>query len=135
MKNILLISLAVFTLFACSKEDEYAAEKERLEGFWLLTDVTGGIAGTGYEANFDHLQINDNDRYSLMVHDSFIQEGTYELSKEDDQLFIRFFPNATDTLIFDDQEKAITFDDEDTKLTLTDPCCDLYVYHFDKDGE
>jgi hypothetical protein len=135
MKKIFLISLAVFTLSACSKDDEFTIDKDRLEGFWLLTDVTGGIAGTGYEVNFDHLQINDGDRYSLMVHDSFIQEGTYELRKEVDQLLIRFIPSMVDTIVFDDHEKTIIFNEQDSKLTLTDPCCDLFVYNFEKEGE
>lgn len=135
MKNILLISLAVFTLSACSKDNEFTLEKDSLEGFWLLTDVTGGIAGTGYEVNFDHLQINNGETYSLMVHDSFIQEGTYELSIEDDQLLIRFIPNKVDTIVFDDFEKTIIFSEQDSKLTLTDPCCDLFVYNFEKEGE
>jgi len=135
MKNTFLISLAVFTLSACSKDDEFTIEKEPLEGFWLLTDVTGGISGTGHEVNFDHLQINDGERYSLMVHDSFIQEGTYELREEDDNLFIRFIPNMVDTIDFDDHEKTIIFSEQDSKLTLTDPCCDLLVYNFEKEGE
>ena len=133
MKNIFLICLAAFTLFACSKDDEFNSENDRLEGFWLLTEVTGGIAGSGYEVNFDHLQINADNRYSLMVHDSFIQEGTYELSEEDDKILIRFNPKEEDSIVFDDHEKTIIFSEQDKKLTLTDPCCDLFVYSFEKE--
>ena len=135
MKNILLISLAIFTLSACNKDDEFTLEKDPLEGFWLLTDVSGGFAGTGYDVNFDHLQIDDGEKYSLMLLDSFIQEGTYELTDEGNQLLIRFIPNMVDTIFFDDQEKTILFSEQDSKLTLTDPCCDLFVYNFEKEGE
>ena len=135
MKNFLLITLTVFALSACSKEDPLQHEKSRLVGFWQLTEITGGIAGTGYEANFDHLQMTNNNRYTLMVYDSFIQEGDYDLTIENDQLTIRFIPDSADTIIFDDFEKAVLFSEEDRKLVLSDPCCDLYVYLFEKEGE
>jgi hypothetical protein len=135
MKNLFLIVLAALTLLACSKDDDFTIDQDRLEGFWLLTDVTGGISGTGYEANFDHLQINDGQVYSLMVQDAFIQEGSYELSKENNQLFIQFIPTTEDAVVFDDDKKEVIFSEQDSKLTLTDPCCDLFVYHFEKEGE
>ena len=69
MKIFLLITLTVFALSACSKEDTLQLEKNRLEGFWLLTELTGGISGTGYEANFDHLQMTNHNRYALMAYD------------------------------------------------------------------
>ena len=65
-----------------------------------------------------------------MIQDAVVQEGNYELDKEDDQLFIRFAPNAMDTTIFSDHEKTITFSNGNNNLTLTDPCCDLFIYTF-----
>jgi hypothetical protein len=135
MKKLLLICLAVLTLAACDKNDEFNTDHDRLVGFWSLTNVSGGFAGTGYEANFDHLQINERSTYSLMVHDAFIQEGSYELRREDGQLLIRFIPNSSDTLVFADHEKAVIFNEHETQLTLSDPCCDLYVYSFEKEGD
>ena len=133
MKNILLTLLAVCTLAACGKDDKFETEYERLEGFWLLTDITGGFSGMGYEADFDHLQINEDQRYSLMVHDSFIQEGTYELKEENGEFIIQFKPSESDTIGFDDYDKTITFGEGNNLLTLRDPCCDLFVYTFEKE--
>ena len=133
MKDILLFILVLCSLNACNKDDALTAENEKLEGYWLLTEVTGGFGGTGYEVNFDHLQINEDQRYSLMVHDSFIQEGTYQLSMKDDQLIIKFIPSVMNTIAFDDYEKAIKFNENDNVLTLSDPCCDLFVYTFSKE--
>ncbi len=135
MKNILFILLAVSALWACNKEDPFEVDKNRLAGSWLLTEITGGIAGTGYEANFDRLQMTLGDRYALMNFDAVVQEGTYQLSKEGGQLSIRFTPEPPDDLIFDEQEKAITFGDQDRQLVLSDPCCDNYVYQLEKDME
>ena len=59
MKDILLFILVLCSLNACNKDDALTAENEKLEGYWLLTEVTGGFGGTGYEVNFDHLQINE----------------------------------------------------------------------------
>ena len=135
MKNILLITLAAFAFFACSKEDTPWPEENRLEGFWLLTEIAGGIAGTGYEANFDHLQMTNNNRYSLMVFDAVLQEGNYELSTENDELIIRFIPDSADAIIFDDVEKVVLLSEQDQKLVLSDPCCDSFVYLFEREGE
>lgn len=132
MKNVFLFLLAILTLsVACSDDDEFITEHERLLGFWLLNDVTGGIAGDGYEANFDHLQFNDNSRYALMIFDAVVQEGTYTLSKENDQLIIQFNPTTADNEVFDDHSKTVIFSEGDSKLTLSDPCCDLFVYQFE----
>ncbi len=136
MKHIFLIALAIVAFSACSdSDDEFEGDRDRLEGYWSLTDITGGIAGTGYEASFDHLQFNDDDRYALMVHDAVIQEGKYILRKEDEQLFILFTPVSTNNIFFHDFEKRVVFGDQDTTLVLSDPCCDLYVYSFEKEGK
>ena len=130
MKNKIIIGLILSILVACSKKDDFNSEYERLEGYWLLTEITGGIAGTGYEANFDHLQVNDGQRYSLMIQDAVLQEGTYKLSEEGDQLIIHFSSANSDEITFDNELKTVVFSDEDRKLTLADPCCDLYTYSF-----
>ena len=135
MKNILLITLTVFALSACNKEDTLQPEQNRLEGFWLLTEITGGIAGTGYEVNFDHLQMTNHNRYALMAYDSFVQEGDYDLTIENDQLIIHFIPDMADTIIFHDVEKTVLFSEQDRKLVLSDPCCDSFVYPFEREGE
>lgn len=133
MKNLSLILLAILTLFACNKEDDVNETEELLKGFWILEDVTGGIAGTGYEVDFDQLKIGENEDYALMFHDSVLQEGSYDLREEDNSVIIQFVPNGVDSIFFDDQDKTIIFSEEDSKLTLSDPCCDLFVYAFNRE--
>lgn len=133
MKNLLLIVLMLSMLASCGKEDDFSSINEKLEGYWLLTDITGGFAGTGYEADFDHLQINGDQVYALMIHDAVIQEGTYQLREEEDNWVIQYIPADMDNITFDNEEKTILFNEEGNVLTLSDPCCDLYVYRFIKD--
>ena len=133
MKLQLGIVLLTFILSSCGEEMVVNQENEKLEGYWLLTEITGGFAGNGYKANFDHLQINKGQQYSLMVQDAVIQEGNYQLKEEEDQLFIQFIPNASDTIPFDNEEKRIILNDEGNILTLMEPCCDLYNYSFLKE--
>lgn len=130
MKNILLIILFVSSFIACNKEDDFTSS---LEGYWLLTEITGGFAGTGYTASFDHLQIDKGEKYALMIQDAVIQEGTYEWSEESENLIIRFIPNVNDTIAFDNEEKTVVFSQGDKNMTLSDPCCDLFVYTFEKE--
>lgn len=133
MKNALFISLTLITLFACSKEDS-PTPQNGLEGRWLLTEITGGFIGTGYQAKFDHLQINTDNRYSLLLIDSVLQAGDYELIPEDDKLKIRFFADETNNLFFADMDKTVLLSEQDQKLVLSEPCCDTFVYHFEKES-
>jgi hypothetical protein len=133
MKNVFVIIAVLFMFSACHKDDPVDTANENLKGFWLLTEITGGFSGMGYEANFDHLQIDKGQKYSLMVHDTVLQEGIYQLREEEDQLIINFIPVGTDNISFDNEEKTILFNGEGNVLTLSDPCCDLYVYRFIKD--
>ena len=133
MKNIVLLLLATCTLLSCNKNKDFEELNSLLEGSWILQEITGGIAGTGYDAPFDRLQINNKEEYSLMIHDAVIQEGTYTLNQANDQIQILFAPNVMDSLFFKDHEKTILLTDQDNTLTLSDPCCDLYVYVFERE--
>ena len=135
MKHLLFLALAVIGLSTCSKKDPFERDKNLLAGFWNLTEITGGIAGTGYEATFDQLQLTRKGRYALLSQDAAVQEGAYQLSEEDGQLFIRFNPDISNGLFFHDQEKEISWVGHQGPLVLSDPCCDLFVYRFERDEE
>ena len=135
MKKMIIAILAVFALSACSKEDVLQQEMNRLRGTWELKDITGGIAGTGYDANFTHLFMTNNNRYQLSADDQTVQEGSYTLKIEGDKLVIRFQADADDNIPFDEFEKTIEWQDNDRKLILSEPCCDLFVYTFERTQE
>jgi hypothetical protein len=134
MKYVLVIIAVWFMISSCQKDDSIGTAIQNLKGYWLLTEITGGFAGTGYEANFDHLQINEEQVYALMAQDAVIQEGTYQLREEEEEWIIDFIPGMMDTISFDNEEKTIIFNEGENILTLRDPCCDLYVYTFRNEG-
>lgn len=132
MKNAIIILLAALALGACSKEDRLAQEMNRLRGTWDLKEITGGIAGTGYEANFAQLVMRNQNRYSLLADNAPVQEGSYALAIEEDKLVIRFTADTPDNIPFDEFEKTVQWQDNDRKLILNEPCCDLFVYTFER---
>lgn len=133
MKNTLFIILAaILTLSSCSKDDTLQQEMNRLRGTWELKSITGGIAGTGYDANFDKLMMNNENHYSLLADGNSVQEGSYTLTIENDNLVIRFQPDAEDNITFDEFEKSVQWENNDRKLILSEPCCDLFVYIFER---
>lgn len=135
MKKIMIAVLALFALSACSKDDALQQEMNRLRGTWELKDITGGIAGTGYDANFTHLFMANNNRYELLADDQAVQEGSYTLKIEEDKLVIQFQADAADNVPFDEFEKSVEWQDNDRKLILSEPCCDLFVYNFERTQE
>ena len=135
MKKIIIAVLALFVMSACSKEDALQQEMNRLRGTWELQNITGGIAGTGYDANFNQLYITNNNRYQLLSDNQAVQEGSYTLKIEDDQLVIRFEADATDNIAFDEFEKSVEWQDSNRKMRLSEPCCDLFVYDFERTQE
>lgn len=132
MKNAVLILLSALTLGACSKEDALQQEMNRLRGTWNLAEITGGIAGTGYEADFAQLEMSNRNRYRLLADGASIQEGDYELTIEEEELVIRFTPNTPDNVNFDEFEKTILWQNNNRTLILSEPCCDLFVYNFER---
>ena len=136
MKKVFIALCVTMFLTACSKEDALQQEMNRLRGSWDLESISGGFAGTGYQADFIQLSMTNSNRYTLLAEDnSTIQEGSYTLSIEDDQLMIRFISDVPDNQSFDKMEKKVEWKDENRKLFLSEPCCDLYNYSFEKTTE
>lgn len=132
MKNGMLFFTALLLWAACSKKDPLQQDMNRLQGVWNLLEISGGFAGTGYDANFTKLEMDNDGDYSLTSDEATIQEGEYKLKIEDEQLIIRFVPDGTDNIPFDDFEKSVLFQEDDNKLILSEPCCDLFTYMFER---
>ena len=122
---VFAILMAIFA-FACGKEDD---NPDLVSGIWTVESVTGGIAGTGYIPNFKTVEFSENKFYKLQMNSNLISEGEYELYEKDSDVWIHFWPKQPDNpLPFEGFDKKVTTGND--VLTLTDRCCDLYVYNF-----
>ncbi len=150
MKNSIytLIFATGLMLFACEEEcsipddlvdkDYYSQEIFNnayidIYGNWELTDVTGGIHGSGHELNFDLLQIRKFGVYTFYQSGRVLEQGKIVVEDQtNDYLKITFSPNEDSEVFFFDSEKEIIFPGKDI-LILQSPCCDRFNYHFDRE--
>ncbi len=135
MKTVKLFLLAVSLLLVFQNCDNENAEKDvqnDLLGLWKLESITGGIAGTGYQADFTDVEFRNNGTYRLNNHDEAKGDGTFTLNTIEGKLILRLTSNDTLKIAFEEHEKTVTFDRE--KLILSDPCCDLFQYTFGKES-
>lgn len=145
MNKILFIVLSfVVWAYACEKENPVEEEKyydseifldhnQSLYGKWNLKGNSGGITGAGkqIDARVD-LEIEKYGQYRLF-HDSALSEsGSISIIiQTTDSLVILFEPEDELKISFFDRiEKTVNLEGPD--LWLTDPCCDLFQYHFSK---
>ena len=135
MKPFLFIALSLILMTSCSKKDPLHQEMNRLRGTWLLKEISGGFAGTGYTANWTHLIMTNQNRYVLESDGSTVQEGAYELTTEDEKLIIRFEADTPDNVPFDEFEKTLSFLEDNRKIVLSEPCCDLFTYSLERTNE
>ena len=98
-----------------------------------MTDVSGGIHGSGHELNFDLLQIRMFGVYVFIQGGNVLEYGKIVIDEQtNDYLKITFSPDEDSEVFFFDSEKEIIFQGKDI-LFLQSPCCDRYNYHFDKE--
>jgi hypothetical protein len=140
---IILLSLMVWS-YACEKED--LVEKEKyydseifleenvsIYGKWDLIENSGGIAGTGKQIDAKViLEIKRYGRYKLYQDQSLTEFGKITIIRQErGELVILFEPDdETVFSLFDTVEKTVMIEGQD--LWLSDPCCDLFQYHFRK---
>jgi hypothetical protein len=150
MKNSIytLIFITGLMFFACEEEcsiPDDLVDKEyynqeifndafiNIYGNWELTDVTGGIHGSGHELNFDLLQIRMFGVYSFIQGGNVLEYGKILIDEQtNDYLKITFSPDEDSEVFFFDSEKEIIFPTSDN-LILQSPCCDRYNYHLDRE--
>ena len=98
----------------------------------MLESVSGGFSGKGYTPTFNTLYFVNSKDYQLLNGDTLKAKGTYLLYEKDKETWIEFTSQAPSPVPFEDQDKKVEADK--SHLILSDPCCDLFVYHFDKDN-
>ena len=145
MNKILLIAISfIVGSYSCEKEnlteekkyydsEIFLDQNRSIYGKWNLKENSGGIIGTGKQIDADvDLEIEKFGRYRLF-HDKALSEfGRLSiLIQSTDSLVILFEPDDEMTFSFFDRiEKTVIIEGPD--LWLTDPCCDLFQYHFRK---
>jgi len=133
--NYVMIAMMLIGLMSCTVDKEL---KEQLQGEWLLTNTSGGIAGTGFTAEWNIVKINDgefelyNDFTDALV---LIASGEIQNKIETTEEEIFEFNVTSNELdeslpLEQDSEKMIEIDGD--KMTWIAPCCDRFSYHLEK---
>ncbi|MEL7123431.1 MAG: hypothetical protein AAFO07_28555 [Bacteroidota bacterium] len=127
---ILLVS--ILTIGACNKQE---AEDPDLSGpyigSWDIQEVSGGFAGIGYQMAFKTISLTEDGRYISAKEDVFFETGNYLIYKKSGQDWIKFEDVLNLRDPFSTTEKRILLL-EDGTLLMSDPCCDLYTYIFER---
>lgn len=130
--SFLLCALSLSLFFAaCDNNEDEQNEQDAIVGIWNLTRITGGFAGNGYPADFTEVEFKNNGSYRINNHDEAKGEGSYTLTNND-KWTLKLVPNDTLNIGFEEFVKDVVF--EKDKLILSDPCCDLFQYEFNKAG-
>lgn len=126
-KSILLFGLiSIFAFTSCEKSSDNPENK--LIGTWHLAKITGGITGGGYVAKFDKLKFTDT-KMEMSKGSTILDTRAYSINSTNDTLkFNTANPQADGFL--SQGIKKIEF--SKNKMILSEPCCDLYNYEFDK---
>jgi hypothetical protein len=126
--------MLVFTLVSSCHRDENHHGEYLLSGDWMLVNVTGGIHGQGYTPPFNLLSFSGNS-YELSLEGEVISSGTYTYDPAAEHgLVFQPVSSPSPAVGFEDHNKNVLFEGEDV-LILSDPCCDLFVYRFEREGD
>lgn len=132
MKNLLMISFALFTILAtsCSKEDEGEVKTGAFED-WKLVSISGGITGNGFDADFSSLRLYVDGTYEVLSFDVIVSSGTYKVI--DAKLSFTQTKSGTKSVsIVGDGPYDQSFVKE--TMILAAPCCDRYQYNFTRNN-
>lgn len=120
-------------LFASSCDDNLG-DKYGYNGEWALISVSGGISGGGIPVPWDNITIDDYD-FSLYDGSDLLLSARLDYTEGDvfDLVGFDFTYHVDDVgLIFDTFiEKEIVID-EYGLLTVSDGCCDLLSFTFER---
>jgi photosystem II stability/assembly factor-like uncharacterized protein len=149
VKNSILINTIIISLFSfpcltksqmidtISKNHFYSNEifddkYLDLYNTWVLTDISGGFIGSGYEVDYDYLIIDSIGIFKIFSNDSLQIFGKISiLNQTEDELLISLESvYNTNQVSFSDMTKYVMLSDD--SLILMAPCCDRFDYHFTK---
>ena len=116
----------MFAFTSCEKSSDNPENK--LIGTWHLAKVTGGFSGAGYAAKFDQLKFSAT-KMEMAKGASILDTRSYSINESNDTLSFATENATADAFLFQGTKK-IEFTKD--KMILSDPCCDLYNYEFDK---
>lgn len=124
----ILPAILCISLFLSCGEKTDDAPTTMLEGKWEIKQISGGITGGGYTADFDVVEFKNN-KYTILKAATHVSSGTFVLA---------FGADTTLTLTSDHSEQHAleqfkkTIHHSGKELLMEDPCCDLFAYRFTK---
>jgi hypothetical protein len=151
IKTIVFPILLVLGISGCERDDtvyfleafndnKYYSDEiipkdyQQIYGKWKLTGISGGFHGSGYEPDFDFLEIRSIGIYGLIRHDSIFEYGRIEVDTFDigsvNLLKIILNPDyyKGSHPYFFPPEKYVDISRD--SLALYSPCCDMFNFHF-----
>ena len=154
IKNGMLLILFIFIATNCQKDelradysimldsissqryyssDIFTEKHIAINGIWKVIGTSGGIAGSGYKADFNYLIIKANGIFGIVRNDSLITSGKILIKNQSDsELYVDFIsetdPDKVRIEIVQDSEKYIELRND--TLNLNAPCCDRFNTHF-----
>jgi hypothetical protein len=133
MNKMLLLSILLFTLYNCDKNDETKTVDTGIVGKWNWVRTEGGLAfhihdtpeSTGKSIQ---LYLNDKKEYTTIVNQKIVSSGTYDISMQKSiysgksEAYIRLTPDneAQNPAVLRGNIKVTG----NTTLTINDNCYD-----------
>jgi hypothetical protein len=139
MKRAMSFIIPFFLMaFGC----EHDNVSNTIQGRWKIAAISGTIAGSQDIRDFDHLKLNDHDSYQVFFNNDVIQEGSYEIIKNnagkegeyDYFLMLKESHNSNPNANFYPNYPFKISIDGKNSLTLSQHgITDGFVYHFVRD--
>lgn len=120
----------MIVLGSCEKkyfDDEY----QDIYGKWVIRCISGGLSGRVITPEFDYLEIERKNSYSLFRDDNLICKGKIEIQNQSpEKLSVQFSPESTDEQgLLSNMEQSAHLS-KDTLILRNDDCRDCYSYLF-----
>lgn len=127
IEPFLILAFLTLIFFNCEKEHLHK-DNLSIYGTWIIRTISGGFSGGGYPLDFDYLEINQNNTFSIFRKDTIAYYGNIEIEGQlPDDMTIRFISESDNNRFFLDIKHVKLRPDS---LVLTEDCCDSYNYHF-----
>ncbi|WP_075589788.1 hypothetical protein [Labilibacter marinus] len=131
-KTTSLLSNVIMTTY--HETEIFTSDELKVYGKWKLVDISGGFAGSGYENNFDYLELKAYGIYAFVKEGKILEYGKIIPGiqhKDDDRFLVTLEEDNKSDFFLADKEKYLVLED-DNQLVLQAPCCDRFNYHFER---